>query len=102
MQIIEHSIVGTRSAVLRLKRPDTELQFLVFPMIHVASPQFFAAVAERLRRCDLLVVEGVAGRSSLTWAITLTYRVMPANKRSGSSKTTSRTSRSAYRWSTRT
>jgi hypothetical protein len=82
MQIVEHSIVGTRSAVLRLKRPNTELQFLVFPMIHVASPQFFAAVEKRLRRCDLLVIEGV-GRSPLTWAITLTYRVVPANKRSG-------------------
>lgn len=83
MQVIEHSIVGTRAAVLRLRRRDTPLQFVLFPMLHVASPQFYAAVAERLRRCDLLVVEGVSGRSALLWAITLTYRVMPANKRSG-------------------
>lgn len=83
MQIIEHSIVGTRSAVLRLRRRDTQLQFLLFPMLHVASPQFYAAVAERLRRCDVLLVEGVSGRSVLGWAITITYRVMPANKRSG-------------------
>lgn len=83
MQIIEHSVIGTRSAVLRLRRRDTQLQFLVFPMLHVASPQFYAAVTEQLRQCDLLVVEGVTGRSVLGWAITLTYRVMPANKRSG-------------------
>lgn len=83
MQIIEHSVIGTRSAVLRLRRPDARLEFLLFPMIHVASPQFYAAVGERLRRCDLLVVEGVSGRSVLGWAITLTYRVIPANKRSG-------------------
>lgn len=83
MQIIEHSIVGTRSAVLRLRRRDTQLQFLVFPMIHVASPQFFAAVADRLRGCDLLVVEGITGRSALISALTLTYRVIPANRRSG-------------------
>jgi hypothetical protein len=69
--------------VLRLTRRGTELQFLVFPMIHVASPRFYGAVADRLRRCDLLVVEGVSGRSALTWAITLTYRVMPMNRRSG-------------------
>lgn len=83
MQVIEHSIAGTRSAVLRLRRRDTPLQFLLFPMLHVASPQFYAAVTERLRRCDLLVVEGVSGRSALLWAVTLTYRVMPANSRSG-------------------
>jgi hypothetical protein len=83
MQIIEHSIVGTRSAVLRLRRPGSQLQFVLFPMLHVASPEFYTAVAQRLRRCDLLVVEGVSGRSVLTWAITLTYRVMPANRRSG-------------------
>ncbi|MEV0156278.1 hypothetical protein AB0H57_21470 [Micromonospora sp. NPDC050686] len=83
MQIIEHSIIGTRSAVLRLRRPGSQLQFVLFPMLHVASPEFYAAVAQRLRRCDLLVVEGVSGRSVIMWAITLTYRVMPANKRSG-------------------
>ncbi|MDO3703143.1 hypothetical protein Q3W71_15840 [Micromonospora sp. C28SCA-DRY-2] len=83
MQIIEHSIIGTRSAVLRLRRPGSQLEFVVFPMLHVASPEFYAAVTQRLRRCDLLVVEGVRGRSVLGWAITLTYRVMPANKRSG-------------------
>ncbi|MFI7515899.1 hypothetical protein ACIBVK_20650 [Micromonospora echinofusca] len=83
MQIIEHSIIGTRSAVLRLRRPGSQLQFVLFPMLHVASPEFYAAVAQRLRQCDLLIVEGIGGRSVLTWAITLTYRVLPANKRSG-------------------
>ncbi|MFD0785198.1 hypothetical protein ACFQZ8_14930 [Micromonospora azadirachtae] len=83
MQIIEHSIIGTRAAVVRLRRPGSQLQFVLFPMLHVASPQFYAAVTERLRQCDVLVVEGVSGRSVLGWALTLTYRVMPANKRSG-------------------
>jgi hypothetical protein len=83
MQIIEHSIVGTRSAVLRLRRSGTPLQFVLFPMLHVGSPQFYAAVTERLRGCDLLVVEGVRGRSPLLWAITLTYRIMPTNRRTG-------------------
>ncbi|MBB5112804.1 hypothetical protein AB0K27_25900 [Micromonospora echinospora] len=83
MQIIEHSVVGTRSAVLRLRRPGSQLQFLVFPMHHVASPAFYAAVTKRLRECDLLVVEGVSGRSVVGSALTLTYRAMPANRRSG-------------------
>ncbi|MET7833836.1 hypothetical protein ABZS44_13580 [Micromonospora sediminicola] len=83
MQIIEHSVIGTRSAVLRLRRPGSQLQFLVFPMLHVASPGFYAAVTQRLRGCDLLVVEGIGGRSALGSALTLTYRAMPANRRSG-------------------
>ena len=83
VQIVEHSVIGTRSAVLRLRRPGTGLQFVVFPMFHVASPQFYAEVSERLRHCDLLVVEGVSGRSVLSWAITATYRFIPANRRSG-------------------
>ncbi|MFF0657913.1 hypothetical protein [Micromonospora tulbaghiae] len=82
MQIIEHSVVGIRSAVLRLRRPGSQLQFLVFPMLHVASPRFYAAVTKRLRECDVLVVEGVGGRSALVSALTLTYRAMPANRRS--------------------
>ncbi|AXH91648.1 hypothetical protein AB0N38_07505 [Micromonospora aurantiaca] len=83
MQIIEHSVLGTRSAVLRLRRPGSRLEFLVFPMLHVASPAFYAAVTKRLRECDLLVVEGVSGRSAVGSALTLTYRAMPANRRSG-------------------
>ena len=83
MQIIEHSVIGTRSAVLRLRRPGSRLEFLVFPMLHVASPAFYAAVTKRLRECDLLVVEGVSGRSVVGSALTLTYRAMPANRRSG-------------------
>jgi hypothetical protein len=59
VQIVEHSVVGTRSAVLRLRCTGAELQFLIFPMFHVASPRFYAEVAERLRHCELLVVEGV-------------------------------------------
>jgi hypothetical protein len=82
MQIIEHSFMGTRSAVVRLVRRDAELQFVVLPMLHVASPQFYAEVTERLRRCDLLVLEGM-GRSAMSWAITSSYRCMPRNRRSG-------------------
>lgn len=83
MQIIENSVVGTRSAVLRLTRRAGGPKIVVFPMLHVAEPQFYREVERRLRACDLLVVEGIHGRSTLTDALTLTYRVMPANDASG-------------------
>src|SRR2546423_13519279 len=61
MQIIEQSIAGVRSAVLRLTRRDTPLRFEIYPMVHIGEPAFYAAVADRLRRCDLIVAEGVGG-----------------------------------------
>lgn len=83
MQIIDTGPMGTRSAVLRLRRKGSELQFLVFPMLHVAEPAFYAEVRRRLAGCAVVVAEGITGRSPLTTAITMTYRVVPANRRSG-------------------
>ncbi|MFI5708612.1 hypothetical protein [Kribbella sp. NPDC051620] len=110
MQIIEHSIVGVRCAAIRLRRRGTALEFVVFPMLHVAMPSFYQEVTERLRRCDLLVVEGIvpdshdaegdeshgdgqqAGEGSGvgsgvgSWALsalTATYRATAANRDSG-------------------
>lgn len=61
MQIIEVSVTGVRSSVLRLSRRDSPLRFEFYPMVHIGEPAFYAAVAERLRRCDLIVAEGVGG-----------------------------------------
>jgi hypothetical protein len=59
MQIVEVTDFAVRSSVLRLTRPGTPLQYEIFPMIHTAEPQFYAAVADRLRRAGLIVAEGV-------------------------------------------
>lgn len=90
MQIIEHSIIGTRSAVLRMRRRDLGLQFVIFPMLHVAAPEFYHEVTKRLKRCDLLVLEGVGATdgdnrsvqgSVIASALMLTYQVMPWMRR---------------------
>lgn len=83
MQIIDTGAFGTRSAVLRLRRRGSELTFVVFPMLHVAAPEFYAEVQRRLGDCAVVVAEGVSGRSVRTWALTLSYRVIPANRRTG-------------------
>jgi hypothetical protein len=83
VQIIDTSPMGTRSAVLRLRRKGSELQFLVFPMLHVAEQSFYDEVRRRLADCAVVVAEGVTGRSALATAVTMTYRVIPANRRSG-------------------
>ena len=83
MQIIDTGVLGTRSAVLRLRRRGSELNFLIFPMMHVATPAFYAEVTRRLGGCAVVVAEGATGRSVLGWALTLSYRVIPANRRCG-------------------
>jgi hypothetical protein len=61
MQIIEVSVIGVRASVVRLTRRSSPLRFEVYPMVHIGEPSFFAAVTQRLRRCDLIVAEGVGG-----------------------------------------
>ena len=58
MQYVESSVIGLRSAVFTLARPVTPLRFVVFPMVHVAEPEFYRQVAERAGECDLIVAEG--------------------------------------------
>lgn len=76
---------AVRSAVLRLQHKQSALQFVLYPMIHMAEPGFFKAVAARLRDADVVVIEGVGGgqkkRSVLTSALTLSYTVLRFNRR---------------------
>ena len=61
MQIIEVTDLAVRSAVIRLRRTGTPLQFVLYPMIHMAKPAFYAAVTRRLEQADVVVVEGIGG-----------------------------------------
>jgi hypothetical protein len=76
VQIIEVTALGLRSAALRLRRPRTPLEFLVVPMVHMANAGFYRDVTRLLRDVDIVVVEGVRGRSAVTTALTATYRVL--------------------------
>ncbi len=62
MQYIEASVIGIRSAVITLKHRVTPLRFVLFPMVHVAEPEFFREVAELARTCALIVAEGAPSR----------------------------------------
>lgn len=64
MQITEVSVLGVRSSVTRMVHPAAPLVFLLFPMIHVALPQFYEQVTCRLGTCDLVVAEGADAPSS--------------------------------------
>lgn len=83
MQIIEVTGYAVRSAVITMRRTGTPLEFVIFPMLHVASPAFYSRVRIRLRECDLIVLEGVRGKSLGVSALTLAYRFAPRRRRSG-------------------
>lgn len=83
MQIIEVTGYAVRSAVYTLRRKGSPLEFVVFPMVHVATPTFYAQVRRRLRDCDLIVLEGVKGESAGVSTLTLAYRFAPRIRRNG-------------------
>ncbi|HEY1484464.1 MAG TPA: hypothetical protein VGF84_00085 [Micromonosporaceae bacterium] len=76
MQILEVSELGLRSAILRLKHRTTPMQFLIFPMTHMARAEFYREVGRILREADIIVAEGVKGRSVLGFTLTATYRIL--------------------------
>ncbi len=83
MQIIEVTGYSVRSAVITMRRTGAPLEFVIFPMLHVASPTFYSQVRLRLRECDLIVLEGIRGKSAGVSALTLAYRFAPRRRRNG-------------------
>ncbi|MFJ2471677.1 hypothetical protein ACIOWI_01555 [Streptomyces sp. NPDC087659] len=83
MQIVEVTGYAVRSAVITMRRRGTPLEFVIFPMLHVASPAFYSQVCLRLRECDLVVIEGIRGKSARVSALTLAYRFAPRRRRNG-------------------
>jgi hypothetical protein len=79
VQIVDVNALWVRSVVLTLRRRETPLTFVLFPMIHVGSPAFYAAVRARVGECDLAVVEGI-GASRQASLLTLSYRAMRFNR----------------------
>lgn len=74
MQFIERNSFNVRSAVYSLKKDNSPLEFLIFPMIHVGSSEFYKEISRRLASCDLILAEGVKSRRASL--ITLSYRIV--------------------------
>jgi hypothetical protein len=74
MQFIEKNSFNVRSAVYSLKKDGSALEFLIFPMIHVGSSEFYDEISRRLASCDLILAEGVKSRRANM--ITLSYRIV--------------------------
>jgi hypothetical protein len=79
MQFIDKNSFNVRSVVYHLKKDGVGLEFLLFPMIHVGSKEFYDEVSRRLTACDLILAEGV--RSRKVYLLTLSYRIVKRIRR---------------------
>lgn len=79
MQFIEKNSLDVRSAIYHLKANDGNLEFILFPMIHVGTQEYYDEVSRRLASCDLILAEGV--KSKRTSLLTLSYRIVKKIRR---------------------
>ena len=79
MQFVEKNSFNLRAAVYRLKRDSSALEFVVFPMIHVGSREYYQEITRRLSTCDLILVEGVKSKKAAI--LTLSYRFIKKIRR---------------------
>jgi len=79
MQFIEKNSFNVRSAIYRLRNEDSGLEFILFPMIHVGSKEFYEEVSRRLAACDLILAEGVDSKK--VNLLTRSYRIVKKIKR---------------------
>jgi hypothetical protein len=81
VQIVESSSFGVRAAIYRFARPGGELEFELFPMIHIGEQSFYDSVRARLNECDMVLFEGVSSVRGRILA--LSYTLMAKRKRLG-------------------
>ncbi len=81
MQFIEKNTLSVRSAIYYLRKNDGNLEFILFPMVHVGTKEYYDEVSHRLASCDLILMEGVNSRR--TSLLTLSYRIVKKIRRIG-------------------
>jgi hypothetical protein len=82
VQIVEADDDRVRVAELFLQRRGSPLRFVLYPMLHIGSPEFYREVTRRLGNADVIVTEGV-GPSQAAAALTRSYRAMAENLQRG-------------------
>jgi hypothetical protein len=75
VQFIEVSVTGVRSAVITLRAPDRPQRIVLFPMMHLGEPTFYAGVTVRLGQCAVVLDEGIREQSLIARALTISYRL---------------------------
>jgi hypothetical protein len=79
MQFIEKNSLNVRSAVYHLKKDAAGPEFILFPMVHVGSKEFYDEISRRLAGCDLILAEGVNSKKGKL--LTFSYRIVKRIRR---------------------
>lgn len=75
---------GVRTAVVRFRRPESPLRFLLLPRVPIGEAAFHREVTARLRRdCDLVVAEGAGAGSPAADAVIASYERLDEDERLG-------------------
>jgi hypothetical protein len=74
MAYIEKNGSTLQVVIHHLKKSGEGLEFVLFPMIHLGTQEFYDAVSQRLAACDLILAEGII-KSTRASFITLPYRL---------------------------
>lgn len=81
MRFIERDDFEVCAQIRTYRNRNCKLEFLLFPMVHVASPEFYAGVRSQLASCDYVLYEGI--NSSVGRALSASYRIMAKRPRLG-------------------
>lgn len=79
MQFIEKNSFNVRSAIYTLSNSKSPVKFIIFPMIHVGSKQYYDEIRFRLNKCDYIVFESV--KSVIIDYVTWSYKIIEKIKR---------------------
>lgn len=69
------SVIGIRTSITVFRRRTGGLRFVVIPTIHIGRPDYYRAIAERLRPCVAVIAEQYDGPSSTGLAYVTALRL---------------------------
>lgn len=73
MRFVEKTESELQVIVHYLKKSADGPEFVLFPMIHLGSEEFYGEIARRLEDCDVILAEGINSRRGRL--LTLPYRI---------------------------
>lgn len=79
MRFIEKNGSELQAVIHYLNKSGINLEFVLFPMIHLGTQEFYDEIGRKLAECDLILAEGVGSKRSNF--LTLPYRVAAKSRR---------------------
>jgi hypothetical protein len=79
MAYVEKNGSALQIVIHHLKKSGQGLEFVLFPMIHLGTQEFYDEISQKLAACDLVLAEGI--KSTRASFITFPYRLAAKSHR---------------------